>query len=314
MIRLFSTTALVCLASLPANAQELTFATGGLEYSSFDEGSGDDLTSTNVFGAVEGSFDQFYLGAEVNTVDFEEVQYLTYGLSVGYFVAPGALVGASLVGLSETFNSNTFTASGYEVFGQYETGQFGLAVNYSVPYASEDFDLSILQLFAVAEVMPGFEVGAMRESYDEEGQPDYSVHYINAQYETGAITVRGYHLRDSNNDGGFWGANGSYELGNGLSVMGSAETATGEIFGDADYFAYAAGAGYEVAPGIEVSGRIGRITIDETELSSMGLELTYVLGERARLDRTFLNEARKDLQSGYSGIFPSFGNSLFALF
>ncbi|WP_333713258.1 hypothetical protein [Yoonia sp.] len=167
ILRLVTTTALVCVSATFAGAQELSYADVSLSYDKLTADA-DELTELNLSGSVEGTFGQFYIGADLSSSSFDEggadnLTLVNFSLSAGYFIVPDALIGVSVTGISLSDGSDTESINGFDVFAQYDTGQFGVAASYARP--DSDFeDFSITRLAAEADVMSGVTVGGIVET------------------------------------------------------------------------------------------------------------------------------------------------------
>ena len=310
MFRYVSSTALVCVTAMSAQAQDLSYAAASIDYRSASIHDSE-LATTAFSGAVEGTYDSFYVGAIATFQSFDfsidslanEIEATDYSLSLGYFITPEILVGASVSGAKLDGFMMSDTVSGYEVFGQYVTDRFGVGLTYVEPNTDID-DFSVIQLVGTAEVAAGFDVTALVESYEVSESESY---YLGAGYTTGPVTARGYLLGSSDTEDKLYGVIGGYEIGSGISLTASYETATDSVV-SADYYAVSVGAGYEVVPGVRVDGRVGRFSVDGgSEFDTFGFSVSYEMGDRIRLSRSVVEQARDDITKGFFGILPTAG-------
>jgi len=298
-----STTAIlaIVIAAGPAFAQELVFGSAGFEYTNLTDGT-DDLDVRVLDGEVEFAYGQFMFGAQLANQNFsfsgspdETVTgFRGYG---AYAIMPEVLVGAGL----NTVDYDGDDISGYEVFGQYQTAQFGVGLTYIVP-DNDDDDFSITTLVGEAEVTPGVTVGAAYEDYSE---IDESFYYLSAEYQDGPVFVRGYYTSITDVDGSLFGVRGSYDVTDMIHV--SADLQKGDDFFGGDLTAFAVGAGYEFTEGFTVDASVGRLDGEGQEIDLIQVGITYELGQRARLDSKVFDAVREDRARGIGAIIPDIG-------
>ena len=312
-MKLFLTTASVIgLCAVQASAQGLTYADANFDYTTYNGDGGIELNSTDFDGEIEYQLDSLYgnLFARSSNIDGEfgpdGVTVTEFGAAAGYFVLPEVLVGIGGQSISIDTGGGDESLSGYDVFAQYDNGQYAGAINYSVLEADGN-EVDFLRFFGEAEVMPGVGVDFMYETSDElyDGEGVYA---IGGTYGAGPINVRGYLLSFTDADAeSFYGLNASYAFGSGLSAGAGYEASTDSDF---DYSSLFIEAGYEFMPGVSVSGHAGRISLGETEVDTLGLSLSYEMGEQTRVDRRAEARVRDDLSKGYLGLLPDFGIGL----
>ncbi|MEJ8560912.1 porin [Yoonia sp. GPGPB17] len=312
IMKALTATALGVLAA-PAFAQELTYGSFSLDYINITpEGDGEELTSFDLQGEGEFTVNQFVLGAVGSNDVFEfgdgpEVTVRKLGVYAGYEITPEALVGAGFTSLNVDDEFSDEDLNGFDIFGQYQTGAFGIAVNYSRPDQDID-DFDITTLFVEAEVSPGFTVGGIVESFSE---VDENAYFLSASYDAGQIFGRAYYTSIQDADFAIYGARGEYWFTDAIALTGGFETISGDDFG-IDYTALSIGGEYEFAPGIAASASYTNIDSDGDDADALSIGLTYEVGSRKRLDRNMTEDAFEDLEHGIFGTQPNLGFGIFA--
>ncbi len=312
MIKTSLTAAALGILAVPAFAQELTFGSFSLDYTkAAPEGGGSDLTSLDLQGEGEFTMNQFVFGAGLSNDKFEfdggpEFTVRRLNAYAGYAITPEALVGAGFtnVNIADPVDDDF---NGFDVFGQYQTGAFGVAVNYNRP--DQDFDdVEITTFFAEAEVAPGVTLGGILESFSE---VDENAYFLSAEYDAGQIFARAYYTSAEDADFAIYGARGEYRFDDAIAFTAGLETVSGDDFGP-DYTSVSVGGSYEFAPGVAASARYSKIDTDGEDADVLALGLTYEMGERQRLDRNMSEAAYDDLETGIFGLQPSYGFGIFA--
>jgi len=304
MIRTSLTIAALGVFAAPAFAQELTYGSAGLNYSSISEG-GDDFSTTVLDGDVEFAYDQFLFGAKITSQSLDtgggDTTFTNLNAFVGYSPLPELLLGASITNLSFDGGFLDQTLSGYELLAQYRTPTFGGAIVYSVPDTDEEaFDVTTF--YAEVEAVPGMTLGAVVDNFSEF---DENIYNVSADYAQGPIAVRGYYTGVTGEDLAVYGVRGSYDFGMGFSAIGS-------IGGFQDFLADEAtiitiGAGYEFYDGLSIDASVGRLTIEDDDLNIVQIGLSYDLGAPTRLDTKMTNAIRADRQNGLNTFLPDVG-------
>ena len=292
---------LALASAFPATAQELSYAQFGIEFTNITA-DGFDRSVTETTGDVEFTIDQFVLGAAIanRAYDFDsgsDGEILNYSVYGAYAVTPEFLVGAGLTGI----DVESTELSGYEVFAQYVTPAFGVAVNYQVPDDEAD-DFSLTSVFGEIEVSPGITIGAIYEDYEYD---DIAFYALAGEYEEGPIFARAFYQAYTELDTYLVGLRGSYAINDMFS-------ATAVLLRSEDYIVeevtgVSLGAEYAVNDAFAVGGEFGRLEGSGNEADFFSLALTYEMGSQARLDRTMATAARDDRNFGLNAVFPDAG-------
>lgn len=313
MIRTTLSIAALGVMAAPAFAQELTYGAFSLDYSvlSIEDSGGDELTNFDLQGDGEFTLDQFVLGAGISNDNFDDGDGFDFTVRIldlyaGYEITPEVLVGAGFTNTTVDFGGGDDDFSGYNLFGQYQTGAFGVAVNYNRP--DQDFDdFEITTLFAEGEVAPGVTVGGIVESISDVDETGY---FLSAEYDAGQIFGRAYYTSISDIDFGLYGLRGAYRFDDAISITGGVEAASGDDF-IGEYTALSVGGAYEFAPGVAATARYTNIDVDGgSGADAFAVGLTYEMGARKRLDRSMLDDATTDLETGILGVQPNVGFGL----
>lgn len=312
MIKTSIAFAALSVLAVPAFAQEVTYGSLSFDYTNISPENGGDGDSTSFVLEGEGEYTngRFLIGAGIANDKFEfddffEFTVRTLDVYAGYAITPEALVGAGFA--NRNFDDGRFEddVNGFDVFGQYQTDTFGVAINYSRP--DEDFDdFDITTFYAQAEVAPGVTLGGIVESVSE---IDEKAYLLSAEYDAGQIFGRGYYLSVTEEDFAIFGARGEYRFDQAISLTGGFETTSGDEF--FEYTALSVGGEYAFAPGVAVSARYTNIDSDNGGGGdAFALGLTYEFGTRQRLDRNMSDAASDDLETGFIGLQPDFGFGL----
>ena len=301
MKHFLSSAAVFALIASPAAAQELIYGSFDYDFSRFSTDS-TDADSSLVQGDVEFGYDQFYFGLDVSSqnVDFGggDGTIRNYRLSGGFMPTAETLIGADITGV-DIEGSNEL--NGYGVFGQYRTGQYGVALNYNVP-ESDDDDFTVTSLFGEFAATPTITISAAIDSFSE---VDENFYIIGANYEDGPIFARIYHNGVTDIDASLVGVRGHYDFTNAVRVSAAFETASDFFFGDTN--SYSIGAGYEFTDGFRVDGAIGRVEEGGEEADLVSFALSYDIGTPKRLDLEMQDMFRDDRRSGIGAIVPDVG-------
>ena len=300
MLRTLTSAVAVTLFCAPAFSQELDYGAVGLGYSALD-GDGVDFSSTMFEGQIEYSFNQFLLGGELRSQTIDsfggEGTVTNFNGFVGYTPATEILVGVGI----ENLRLDDDEFSGYEVFAQYRTPAFGSAVVYTVPDMDND-DLSITSYFAQAVVSPSIKLGAI---VDDFSSFDETLYYVSADYEQGSIAVRGYYNGLSNEDLALYGVRGTYAY----SPMFDLTASIGgfqEILSE-EGTTFTVGGSYAFTNSISIDASAGRFFVDDEDVNSFQIGLTYEVGARKRLDSEMTDAVRRDRNNGLDTFWPEVG-------
>lgn len=314
MLRITTTSALALMMAMPAVAQEITYGKFSLDFGQLSEDSFD-ASATALNGAVEYSIDQFLLGAQVANQSFDDSFFdgsvTTLDAFAAYKPIDGLLFGAGLQSLSSDDIFGDESIDGYELFAQYTTTGFGGGMVYQVPNTDVD-DFTITTFFAEAEPAPGVTIGLIADSIEDIDETPY---LISAEYADGPIFARAYYTGVTDEDLAAYGVRGGYAISPMLDV-------TASLSGFDDYLAdegsaVSVGAAYEFAQGISVDGSLGRLSIGDTDLTTVQVGLTYEIGARQRLDEKMFDAGVEDRRaSGISTLLPElgFGGAGFGVF
>ena len=322
MVRLLTTTALLGLAAVPAIAQDIAYFGAEISSNTYtSDGTDEELSGLDLNGELEYTINEFYVGASLSSGQFDlsfgpEFQTQSYALSAGYMPMSGVLVGASVGRLELSQGAVEQTIDMFDVFAQYDTGQYAGAILYTE--LDTDFqDYAITQFFGRAEVTSGVTLGLIYENAKSEFGPTESTnktYHISADYASGPVFARGYVVGlDSafsfdDEDTTIFGLRGAYDIGSGFSAVAQYEFS--DTFQGSEYNSYAIGGSYVLLDGLSVDASFGRLDVEGSETDFLALGLTYDMGSQIRIDKGMLKDARDDTEFGPLGIFPSFGPSL----
>jgi hypothetical protein len=292
-------TAVAALLAGPVFAEGVNYARLSYDYTNFSEGS-DDLALGVVQGSVEYETGQFLLSGELTNNNFDgELNLTTYALGAGYMITPEALVGLGLTG-AESDASGADGVNGFEGYAQYQTGQFGVAVN-AAKFDSDE-DNIVTTFYGEFEASPGITLGAVVNTQSE---VDGSGYTLSVDYEAGPIDARSFYNGNSEADAGTFGVRGTYDI----TPQFRASAAFATIVGDdnVDLSSFAIGGGYMITDGFWVDADYGQVDAGTADnLDRIQVAFTYDMGEQKRIDRSFRQDAIDDAQSGFSAIFPLF--------
>lgn len=295
MFRSITMTAVAALMAAPAFADGVNYARLSYDYSYYEDDS-DDLDLGLLQGSVEYEVSQFLLSAEVLNFsrDGDNVETF-YSASGAYIFTPEALAGIGVFGSNPEVGDST---SGFEVFGQYETPQFGAAINVS--QADTDEDNITTTLYGEAAVAPGVKLGASLSTQSEFDGTGYS---LIAEYDEGPIFGRATIDSNSEDDGGLFGVRASYDITPQIRAAAAYQTSYGDDFVDLSVFAI--GGGYQVVEGLWVDASFGVIDGDvfADEVNHVQASVTYELGTQKRIDDRFQQAALDDIQAGLGLLF-----------
>ncbi len=301
MLRLLTIAAVTAAIAVPATAQNLTYGNAQLELNRL-ESDGDEISSNILEGDVEFSADQFLFGAEVKWQDLEFSggsggEITNYSAFGAYSVIPEFMIGAGLNGID--FDGSDI--SGYELFAQYTTPQFGVAVNYNNPDSDND-DFYLTTAYVEGQVAPAVTLGAVVEAFNNVDDKFYA---LTAEYDDGPVFARAYYNGITGVDGGLFGVRGAYGVTDMVDVTASVERGSEDFFGDLT--TYWIGAEYMISEGLAVDGAIGQLEIGSTTAQFIQLGVSYEVGERMRLDRKVNDALREDRSKGIGAIFADVG-------
>lgn len=298
MFRSITMTAVAALLAGPVFAEGVNYARLSYDYSNFSQGS-DDIALGVVQGAVEYETGQFLLSGDLTNNNLDgELNLTSYGLGAGYMITPEALVGLGLTG-AESDQSGVDGVNGFEGFAQYQTGQFGVAVNAS-KFNSDD-DNVVTTFYGEFEASPGVTLGAVVNTQSEF---DGSAYTLSVDYEAGPIDARSFYNGNSESDAGIFGARGTYEITPQFRAGASFTTTTGDDTDDLSSFAI--GGGYMITDGFWVDADYGQADLGGDDIDRVQVAFTFDMGEQKRIDRSFRQDAVDDAQSGFLAIFPTF--------
>lgn len=296
MNRLFSTTAFIGLISGAAAADGLTYGYGSYEFSNYDLES-DDIDVSHFVGAVEYEVNQFLLSADFDrlNVSFDggSEQTTFYSVGVAFKATPEILAGAGLTGIAGDGDE----ANGFEVFGQYSTSQFGVALNVAKP-SDEDDDV-LTNVYGTYQVTPDLAFGVSVRQNSEQDETSYE---LNAGYKQGPIDVRGAYDGFSDTDAGIFGVRGTYEVTPDIRVLAGYQTIVGDDVGF-DLSGFSVGGGYQVAQTVWVDAFYGQISGGAGDIDRLGIQLTFETGGRQRIDNAFTQDNIDDQTAGFGGLF-----------
>lgn len=309
MKTIFKAAAFAMCSATAGSAQQLTYGDFSVDFSYLDDG----LTDQDLWtlqGAIEYTFGQILLSAQVydrsrngNGLDVDST---TYALGAGYMFTPQILGGGGVKGYANT-NDSAFDYVGLEVFGQYETAQFGVALNHT--RQDLDRDATTTTLYGLIRPMPDLELGARIRTYANSSLAVFderTYYYLTADYDDGPFALRGAVTGNDAVDGGRFLARGAAEVTPDLRVLASYST----NFGDAglDLASYSAGAGVQVAPNVWVDTTYGLVSGDAflRDVTYLSLNISFEFGNRTRIDETFEKDASDDDNAGLGKLAFSF--------
>lgn len=294
MIRTFSTTAIIALIAGAASADGLTYGYGSFDYSNFSV-DGNEADISLLQGAVEYEINQFLLTGDVDhrrITDGASVDFTQYSVGAAFKATPEILAGVGLLGMTGDVGDR----NGFEVFGQYQTQQFGVALNVTKP--NNDFDNVITTVYGVYQATPSVTLGL---SLLQQSEFDDTTNYeLSAEYNEGPIDLRGYYDGFSDDDAGLLGFRGSYEVTPDIRVLADYQTLVGTSSNDIN--AYRIGGGYQFAETVWVDAFYGQVSFGGPDIDRIGLQLTFETGVRQRIDSTFNQNDLEDGQAGFQAL------------
>lgn len=298
MLRSLTFTAVAALMAGPVMADGVNYARLSYDFTNYDDDAGGEADIGLFQGDVEYELGQVLLSAQILsiTTDFgSSATNNAFGAAGAYMITPEALVGIGLFGTDPEFGDET---NGFEVFGQYETAQFGVGID--ITQFDVDEDNITTTLYGEAEVVPAVVLGA---SLQNDSEFDGTRYVLSAEYDDGPIFGRGYINGDSEFEGGIFGVRGDYEFT--PQIRASAAYTT--TYGD-DYFdnsAFTVGGGYQVIDDLWVDANFGIIDLETAsdDINRFQIAITYEMGDRKRIDTRFDQASIDDLQAGFGAGF-----------
>ncbi|EET47370.1 hypothetical protein [Thalassobium sp. R2A62] len=302
----YTTTALaLILAAGAVNAQDVTYLSYGLSYTSYSDEDFGVLNDTNIVGEIEYRLNQFMFmaDADLNRLGLDDGTDATFNeihLGVGYEVAPGALVWANF-GQFEFFDT-TFNPA--EVGAQYDAGAYALALAYRTP-GIEGEELSAFELVGTYGINASTSVGLSVLRNDEANTQTAALF---ADYSAGALDV-GVALGSLDSGVGSaltaLNADVTYEFGGNFRALGGLSFANGDGL---DATALRIGAGYQVAENTWLDASYQTFSLDDFSLDDdvtfdgIGVMLKFEMGDRTLITRR-ASAARSDIFDGLGSNF-----------
>ncbi|WP_341368879.1 hypothetical protein [Yoonia sp. BS5-3] len=292
MFRSITMTAVAALMAAPAFADGVTYGRLSYDFSDYDADASGEFDVRLLQGDVEYEISQFLLTGQIanSAVNGDNVG-TGYGASAAYKFAPGVLAGLGLFAFDPEIGDTT---NGFEAFGQYETAQFGVAVNIS--QADFDEDNITTTFYGEAAIAPAVSVGTILST---ESEFDGTAYKLIAEYNEGPIQARSTIDSNSEFDGGVFGVRGTYDITPQIRAAAVYQTTYGDDFVEADVFTI--GGGYQLVDGLWFDASYGVIN-DETiadEVVHLQASLTFETGSRQRLDSRFSQDAIDDQLAGF---------------
>lgn len=297
----YTATALaLILATGAANAQDVTYLSYGLGYTSYSDEDFGDLNDTNIVGEIEYRLNQFMFmaDADLNRFSFDNGTDETFNeihLGVGYEVAPGALVWANF----GQFDFFDITFNPAEVGVQYDAGAYAVALAYRTP-GIEGEDLNAFELVGTYGINASTSVGLSVLRNDEVNTQTTTLF---ADYSAGALDV-GVALGSL--DSGFGSAltalnaDVAYEFGGNFRALGGLSFLNGDGL---DATALRIGAGYQVAENTWLDASYQTFSLDDEDtFDGIGVMLNFEMGDRTLITQR-ASAARSDI---FDGLGPNF--------
>ena len=287
---LLATTAI--LTASTAMADGINYGRLSYDFTRFEQG--DAELDLGLFqGAIEYQVSEFLLFGDLNSTSVDNGgstgDVTNVELGAGYMLSPEALIGAGLRRASVEDED----VDGFEVFGQYQTAQFGVGLNITVPNTDLD-DETVTQFFGEYAVAPGIDLGVALASYSEFDGTDYK---LSADYAQGPIEARAFLIGNTDADGSLFGLRGSYAFTDQIRASGAFDTFTDADDDEGSFFSV--GGGYKVTDGVWVDANYGVLSFDGAEdFDRLQLAVTFETGNRTRIDDRFGQDATDDNQSG----------------
>lgn len=296
MINSIKMSAIVMLVAAPAFSEGASFGRFSYDYSSYESDDFDQFDVGLLQGEAEYEVSQFLLSAKALSFSVEgENVVATYDVSGAYVYSPEGLAG---LGLLSIVPDEGDTVTGFEVFAQYETPQFGAAINLS----QQDVDEDNITTFLISEfaVSTGFTLGA---AVTTESEFDGTTSRLVAEYDDGPFFARVTNDAFSELDGGLFGLRGSYDVAPQLRASASYQSYYGDDF--TDISAIAVGGGYKISDTLWFDASFGVIQSEtsENDISLIQASLTYETGARKRLDDRFAQATFDDFVAGFGTAF-----------
>ncbi|WP_296426730.1 porin [Yoonia sp.] len=291
MLRTLTTTAIIALIAGSATADGVNYGRFSYDFTNFDDGFNEADISI-VQGAIEYGFGQVLITADIVSTTVEDggsFDFQQYSLGGGYLITPEILVGAGVIGIKSELSDQ----NGYEIFGQYQTDQFGVALNVAKPDSDADYTYSTL--YGEVAVTPAVNLGLALSQYSDES---WTYYVASAEYNEGPIAARAYYQGYSDEDTAILGLRGSYELNAPFRILASYETIVGDDL--VDISVYTVGGGYRITDGVWFDANIGQITGDSvmTDIDRVQATITFETGKRTRIDNSFNQDALDDRLAG----------------
>lgn len=290
MFRSITMTAVAALLAGPVFADGVNYTRLSYDFTNYDSDFGLEGDASLLQGTVEYEISQFLLSADILNLDFDGSSSTAYGVAGAYMFTPEALAGLGVFGNDPDSGDNT---TGFEVFGQYETAQFGVGLN--VTKDDTDEDNVTTTLVGEAEVTSGVTLGASVATESESDGTDY---VLSADYDLGPIEARAAVSGTSEDDGGLFGVRGSYEFTPQFRASASYQTSYGDDLVDESVFTV--GGGYQIVDGLWFDANYGIIDSDDysDDIDRIQATLTFETGTQKRIDRRFSQASIDDLQAG----------------
>lgn len=293
MLRTLPATVFTALIAMPVAADGFDYARLSYDYLSFD---GDLIDIGNSFlqGGVNYSFGQVLLSAEFNTFTFmpsagDDQSTTRYFFGAGYEITPEVLLGVGVTSAS----GDAGDANGFESFAQYQTA--GLAVGVNAWQFDTDEDNISTRFLAEFNVTPAISFGAQLSTNSEFDGTGY---WLYSEYAEGPIFARAYAQGNTEVDDGVFGLRGTYDVTPDIRASAAFSVATGV---DDSISFVSAGAGYRIVEGVWANADIGQFSEDTfggVDVTRVGLNLTYEMGEHVRIDRRFYQDIIDDNIAG----------------
>ncbi|MFG5380637.1 hypothetical protein [Yoonia sp. R2-816] len=299
MRRSLTMTAIAALCAGPAFADGVNYARLSYDFTKFDADSVE--TELGLLqGGIEYQTGQFlFTGDALNiTADVDaggvgdsDTSSSAYAIAAGYMFTPEVLAGAGVLIADEEGDAED--TEGFELFGQYQTAEFGVGLNVAKFDADEDNVTT--SLYGEFVATPGVTLAGFVITESEFDGSDFN---LSADYEDGAIAVRAFYNDSTEDDEGVFGVRGHYEFTPQLRASASYATNLGDDLPDGSVFAI--GGGYQIVDGLWVDANYGIVDSDEVsgDIDRIQASLTYELGDRKRIDRRLEQDAIDDLQVG----------------
>lgn len=292
MFRSMTMTAFAALMAAPAFADGVTYGRLSYDFSNYDNDAGAEFDFRFLQGDVEYEISQFLLSGQILNFAAEGDNIGTsYGAAAAYKFAPEALAGLGVFAFDPDFGDTT---NGFEAFGQYETAQFGAAVN--VAKSDVDEDNVTTTFFGEVAAAPAVRLGA---SLATESEFDGTGYKLIAEYNEGPVDARTTIDGNSELEGGLFGVRGTYDITPQIRAAAVYQTTFGDDFAEQDVIAF--GGGYQLVEGLWFDASYGVIDGEffADDVTHLQASLTFETGSRQRLDSRFSQDAIDDAQAGF---------------